>query len=158
MSARDPALQNVMDRLDILDLFARYCHAVDNCDLSMFPDIFTDDVEADYSTVAEYTQPLNPVRHGLAELIAYFEVALPPMGKGLTHYMSNHLIELDGDTATITVHNHVLNLAQGGVYHTRARRTAKGWRLDRLVFEVRYFADVSARMNGHMQKIDGRTC
>jgi len=150
-------VQTCMDRLDILDLFARYCHAVDLCDWKLLRTVFADDIQADYTTVAQYTPNHSPKLNGIEELVHYFETVTPHIGPGLTHFMTNHLIELNGDTATIVVHNHVLNLAQGGVYHTHARRTAKGWRLDKLVFENRFFADVSKKMNSHMTKIDGRS-
>ena len=146
-----------LDRLDILDLFARYAHAVDLCDWEMLREVFSDDVEANYTTVAQYTQNHAPILHGIDDIIHYFNTVMPHIGPGLTHFMTNHLIKLDGDEANITSHNHVLNLAQGGVYHTHAKRTAKGWRLDRLRFEVRYFDQVAERMNAHMNGIDGRS-
>ena len=146
-----------LDRLDILDLFARYAHAVDLCDWEMLREVFSDDVEANYTTVAQYTQNHAPILHGIDDIIHYFNTVMPHIGPGLTHFMTNHLIKLDGDEANITSHNHVLNLAQGGVYHTHAKRTSKGWRLDRLRFEVRYFDQVAERMNAHMNGIDGRS-
>jgi hypothetical protein len=146
-----------LDRLDILDLFARYAHAVDLCDWEMLREVFSDDVEANYTTVAQYTQNHTPILHGIEDIIHYFNTVMPHIGPGLTHFMTNHLIRLDGDEANITSHNHVLNLAQGGVYHTHAKRTPKGWRLDRLRFEVRYFDRVAERMNAHMNSIDGRS-
>jgi hypothetical protein len=146
-----------LDRLDILDLFARYAHAVDLCDWEMLREVFSDDVEANYTTVAQYTQNHAPILHGIDDIIHYFNTVMPHIGPGLTHFMTNHLIKLDGDEANITSHNHVLNLAQGGVYHTHAKRTPKGWRLDRLRFEVRYFDQVAERMNAHMNSIDGRS-
>lgn len=150
-------VRNCMDRLAILDLFARYCHAVDLCDWQLIRTVFSDDVEADFTSVAQYTPNHSPKLKGLDELVHYFETVTPHIGPGLTHFMTNHLIELNGDSATVTVHNHVLNLAQGGVYHTHARRTSQGWRLDKFVFENRFFEDVSKKMNAHMMKIDGRT-
>jgi ketosteroid isomerase-like protein len=150
-------VHNCMARLDIIDLFARYCHAVDGCDWRLLRTVFTDDVHADYSSIAKYTPSDRTKLDGIEELVKFFETVQPPIGKGLTHFMTNHLIELHGDTATVTVHNHVLNVAQGGVYHTHARRTAQGWRLDKLVFENRFFAEVAKKMNDSMMKIDGRS-
>jgi hypothetical protein len=57
---------------------------------------------------------------------------------------------MDGDEATIVSHNHVLNVAMGGVYHSRAVRTPEGWRLAEIRFEARYFAPVVDRLNASM--------
>ncbi len=150
-------IQTSKDRLDIIDLFSRYCHAVDLCDWNLLRTVFTDDVHADYSSIAKYTPASQTKIDGLNELEKFFEAVQPRIGKGLTHFMTNHLIELNGDTAKVTVHNHVLNLAQGGVYHTTIRRTKEGWRISRLIFENRFFAEVSDKMNAHMKSVDGRT-
>jgi hypothetical protein len=146
-------MQPYADRLDILDLFARYCHAVDRCDWGMLRSVFSDDVRADYSSVAEYTTEGVPVINGVEEFIKFLSVSMAPIGPGLTHFMSNHLIKMNGDTATAVVHNHVLNLPQGGVYHTHARRTPQGWRIDKLVFENRLFEDVSKRISARMREM-----
>jgi hypothetical protein len=65
--------------------------------------------------------------------------------------MTNPRIKLDGDSATATVYAQVLNLPIGSVYHAHARRTEKGWRLDRFVFENRYYAEVSKKMRANMK-------
>jgi hypothetical protein len=145
----------VASRLEILALFARYCHAVDTLDWTLFEDVFTADVVADYSTVGEYVED-DTVIAGLENLVAWFEKSMSPVGSGLTHFMTNHLINITGDEGTAVVHNHVLNVGMGGVYHTRVRRTDQGWRIYDLRFEVRYFEEVAQRMNGHMVDSDGR--
>ncbi len=138
------------DRLDIIDLFTRYAHAVDLCDWDLLRTVFSDDVQADYSSdglIANHHTKLN----GIDDLVHFFETVQPAIGPGLTIFMSNHLIKLDGDSATATVYGQVLNLPIGSVYHAHARRTETGWKLDRFVFENRYFAEVSNKMKANMK-------
>jgi hypothetical protein len=68
----------------------------------------------------------------------------------MTHFMGNHLITLDGDEARIVSHNHVLNVAMGGVYHSVARRTDLGWRITRIRFEARYFGPIADKLNASL--------
>jgi hypothetical protein len=130
--------QPYADRLDILELFARYCHAIDQCDWDLMRTVFSEDVEADYSSVANYTPTQTPIMRGVDDLIGYLRGVLTHVGVGLTYFMANHL-------------------PQGGFYKTRARRTETGWKIDRLQFEMRYFAAVTAKLNAHMKEIDDRT-
>jgi SnoaL-like domain len=150
------SIEEAAARMEIVALFTRYCHAVDRTEWDLFNDVFTDDVIADYGSVSEYTEGVGTV-HGRAELVSWFEASMAHIGPGLTHYMTNHLIEMDGDEAQVTVHNHVLNAGMGGVYHCRAVSTPDGWRLASLRFEARYFDDVLGRMNTRMGSVDGRS-
>jgi SnoaL-like domain len=142
------SLEEAASRLEILDLFARYCHAIDRYEFSLFDDVFTADVIADYSDVRDPED--DPIIHGRSEFAAWLEASMASIGPGMTHYMTNHLITMDGDEATIVSHDHVLNVAMGGVYHSRAVRTPEGWRLAEIRFEARYFAPVVDRLNASM--------
>jgi SnoaL-like domain len=135
-------------RLEILDLFARYCHAVDRYEFSLFEDVFTEDLVADYSEVRGADE--EPIIHGRQAFSDWLSSSMAPIGPGMTHYMTNHLITFEGDEARVVSHNHVLNVAMGGVYHSRVVRTPDGWRIAEIRFEVRYFADVIARLNNSM--------
>ena len=42
-------LQEISDRIEIDDLFARYCHAIDERDWDALDDIFTPDARIDYA-------------------------------------------------------------------------------------------------------------
>ena len=152
---RIPAEQ-VGARMEIMALIARYCHAVDRCDWSMFEDVFTEDVVADYSSVEQYTGGVAKL-DGRANLVEWFEKSMKHIGPGLTHYMTNCLIDMHGGEATVMVHNHVLNASMGAVYNCRAIDTPEGWRIAELNFEVRYFDDVVSGMSGYMEGVDGRS-
>jgi hypothetical protein len=140
--------EEAASRLEILDLFARYCHAVDRYEFSLFEDVFTEDLVADYSEVRDPAD--EPIIVGRQAFADWLVSSMAKIGPGMTHYMTNHLITLDGDEARIVSHNHVLNVAMGGVYHSRAVRTDDGWRIAEIRFEVRYFAPVIERLNSSM--------
>jgi hypothetical protein len=138
--------EQAASKLEIIDLFARYCHAVDSCEFSLFENLFTEDLVADYSTVRGDGE--EPLIHGRSALVDWLTEAIRPIGRGMTHFMTNHLVTFDGDEADIISHNSVLNVAMGGVYYSHAVQSSVGWRLSRIRFEVRYFAEIADLLNG----------
>ena len=139
------SVDDAVSRVEIVDLFTKYCHAVDRNEFSVFEDIFTDDVVADYSSVEGLD--IEPVFYNRADFTAWITEALAPIGPGMTHFMSNHLITLDGDEARVVSLNQVLNVGQGGVYHSHAIKTESGWRIDNIRFEIRYFKMIADKLN-----------
>jgi hypothetical protein len=139
-------IQVCVDRMDILQLFAKYCHIVDDCEFGKLPEVFTADAELDYSSLGEAVMGKSTLMHGVQEFIEFLTTSMEYMGPGLTHFMANHLIEVRGDEANIVSHNHVLNFPQGGYYRSHARRTAVGWRIDRFVFENRLYHEMAKKM------------
>jgi hypothetical protein len=140
------AIRQCIDRMEILQLFAKYCHIVDDCTFEQLPEVFTDDAQLDYSSLGDSVQGLRTRMHGVREFIDFLTNSMRYMGPGLTHFMGNHLIDVQGDEAHIVSHNHVLNLPQGGRYTSHARRTPAGWRIDRFVFENRLYHDMAQKM------------
>lgn len=144
--ANQTHLQACIDRMDILQLFAKYCHIVDDCEFEKLPEVFTDDAALDYSSLGESVMGKSTLMHGVQEFIDFLTTSMEYMGPGLTHFMTNHLIDLQGDEANIVSHNHVLNFPQGGRYTSHARRTPAGWRIDRFVFENRLYHAMAEKM------------
>ena len=62
---------------------------------------------------------------------------------------------MEGNEARIISHNHVLNVAMGGVYHSHAIRGEYGWRIDRIRFEARYFAAIADKLNVTISNASG---
>jgi ketosteroid isomerase-like protein len=139
-------LQACIDRMDILQLFARYCHIVDDCEFEKLPEVFTDDAVLDYRSLGEAVAGKNTLMHGVQEFVEFLSHSMQFMGPGLTHFMANHLIDVTGDEAHIVSHNHVLNFPQGGRYTSHARRTPVGWRIDHFIFENRLYHAMAAKM------------
>ena len=139
-------IQVCVDRMDILQLFARYCHIVDDCTFDKLPEVFADDAVLDYSSLGPTVLGRRTRMEGVQEFIDFLTATMAGMGPGLTHFMTNHLIDVHGDEADIVSHNHVLNVPQGGHYTSHARRTPQGWRIDRFTFQNRLFQDMAKKM------------
>ena len=131
---RPDALQALIDRADIIDLFSRYAAAIDRRDASAYRGCFDD--------VVDIETPGTQIEKGPAEQWA--ELALRAVGifDGTQHVITNHLIRLDGDEAdcVATLQADHWN-ADGAVkvfgrYTTRLRRTGSGWRIARLELTV----------------------
>jgi uncharacterized protein (TIGR02246 family) len=115
---------SVADRLDILDLAARYNHAIDSGDAETWAATFTPD------GVFETARGATTGTAALAEFAATFAERMP----GTRHWNSNHVVEGDGDEAT---HRCYLQLVRTGEqpgiistarYEDHLRRVDGAWR------------------------------
>ena len=122
-------LQEMSDRLEIQELFARYAHAVDSRDWAALKDVFTEDAVVDYSAMGGPRGTVPEVCAFLAEVL--------PLFPATQHLVANMIIELDGDRATARTmcHNPMPLPDDGGLlqcglwYLDRLVRTGAGWRL-----------------------------
>lgn len=146
-------LRSGIDRIEIHELLNRYAHAIDFMDWELLEEVFTEDAVADYSSAGEYVE-VDSVREGRDRIIEYYEAALAPFA-GVLHFMTNHLVEIDGDRARTRSYMHVLNVGMGGIYRCVCRRTGAGWRIERLELEERTFGDVAETLRSHMKAITG---
>ncbi|MER8510654.1 nuclear transport factor 2 family protein [Mesorhizobium sp. M0894] len=132
------SLQEVSDRLEIEQLLARYCYAVDDRDWEAYRKIFTPDAVLD-DTVT------GGIRSGVGEHVAYMKGALSKILIS-QHAISTILLDLRGDEASARVHCScpmVVDLGegkrqvffQGFWYRDRVVRTSEGWRISELVEE-----------------------
>lgn len=86
-------LQEISDRLEIQELFARYSHAIDTAQWDLLDEVFTPDAHIDYSS-------MGGIAGSLAEQKAFLDANLPTIfARGYQHLISNTLFEIDGDTA-----------------------------------------------------------
>ena len=126
------SLQEISDRLEIQDLFARYCFAIDERDWDALDRVFTPDAQIDYSET-------GGAAGTFAQIKAWLPVALDrfPM---FQHMVATTKLDLDGDTArarTILfnpmVHRSAVGEEQvffiGLWYRDRLVRTPDGWRI-----------------------------
>ncbi|MEU3398033.1 nuclear transport factor 2 family protein [Streptomyces filamentosus] len=134
-------LLEVTDRLEIRELFDRYVVALDTvCERGYgddwFRSVFTED--------AQFVFPIGT--HRGVRGFAAFQREARSWWEGTHHVSANHLVELDGDRATLRAHQlatHVHgpggpeeHFRVGGHSEVRAVRTAAGWRFHRLVFRI----------------------
>jgi len=148
MTAHD-RLAAAADRLELAELLHRYAWAIDSGDWALLAQVFTEDAEADFSSVGQYVEGESTTR-GRDAIVAWLRAALAPFPDVL-HFMSNQLVEVQGDRARTLTYMHVLHMSMGGIYHGEAVRTRDGWRLRRLHLEERSFDEAAERLRGHMQ-------
>jgi 3-phenylpropionate/cinnamic acid dioxygenase small subunit len=135
------SLQEMSDRLEIQDLFARYSFAIDERDWDALDRVFTPDAQIDYSET-------GGARGSFAQIKAWLPVALErfPM---FQHMVATTKLDIDGDEArsrTILFNPMVHRNAAGedrtffiGLwYRDRLVRTANGWRIAERYEEMAY--------------------
>lgn len=124
--------EEVADRLEINELLARYCHAVDRKDWQAFRAIFTDDASLDFTAFG-----------GPAGSVGELEAFLIPVLESLTasqHMTSTVMVDLDGDAATarsaaivpmsrLDEEGQESTVVSGLWYEDQLVRTPGGWRI-----------------------------
>ena len=115
------------DRMAILDLLARYNHAIDGGDTETWLDCFTDD--------AVYEFPPDRRWEGIEQLR---EVAASranePDRPAMRHWLNNVLIEGDAEEAQVTSYVMLLRLSGGprinhtGMYRHTLRKVDGAWK------------------------------
>lgn len=124
------SLQEISDRMEIADVLAQYCRALDERRFRDLEDLFTEDAVCDYGSLG---RPEGPP--AISRLI---EAALQGLD-ATQHFIGGTLIEVDGDTATARTYlisQHIRHAAPGdpfymiaGEYVDTLTRTSQGWRL-----------------------------
>ncbi|XVQ07568.1 nuclear transport factor 2 family protein [Spirillospora sp. CA-255316] len=143
-------LEEIADRLEIQELMYRYGLAVDRRDWTLYRSVFTADAMIDYREVGGALADLETTVGFLSEVIGTFV--------GLQHNMTNHMVELAGDTARactyFTAYHSMLErggeslIASGGFYDDELRRTPDGWRISRRREQGLWIDDACAKRYG----------
>lgn len=132
---------DVSDRLEILELLARYCLAVDRGDWDLLDTVFTREALIDHTSTGGIKGDREEVKRWLAEVLAGWP--------GRQHLVGAASITGDRATAVVSApYTDTLSpsrdmitadtkglLRGGGWYHHRLVRTADGWRSTELVNE-----------------------
>lgn len=121
------------DKQDIVETLLRYATGIDSRNWPVFRTVFTDDCVLDYGQIGTW--------NGVDAVTDFMEQTHAMAGHTL-HRMSNHVIAVDGDTATARTYVDALVLAAdnasgvnaAGFYDDELVRTAEGWRVARRVF------------------------
>jgi hypothetical protein len=120
------------DRDDIVDLTVRYATAIDSREYDLLATVFTQDAELDYGEIGQW--------HGADEVVEFMSQA-HVFAAHTMHRMSNQVIAIDGDTATIRTYVDALILLEDGsganpvgIYDDQAVRTSEGWRISRRIY------------------------
>ncbi|WP_336713842.1 nuclear transport factor 2 family protein [Arthrobacter sp. USHLN218] len=131
MPVQTPETTVDVDVEQIRRLVHQYCRAIDTFQLSDVVGTFTDDAVWDMSALgASQASGIENVRASFAALIDSLTACV--------HFTTNHLVDVDGDTATGTVYCHAFAIGADGsrvenliLYTDDYTRTAGGWKFQR---------------------------
>ncbi|OFB36793.1 polyketide cyclase [Mycolicibacterium sp. (ex Dasyatis americana)] len=129
------------DRADIVDVLVRYATGIDRRDWPLFRTVFTDDCVLDYGEIGKW--------NGVDAVTEFMDQSHAMAGHTM-HWLSNHAIAVDGDTATTRTYIDGLIMAQDnnsgvnavGFYDDELVRTPAGWRIARRRFTAVRIANV----------------
>lgn len=139
--------QEISDRLEIEDLFARYSFAIDERDWEALDHIFTPDARIDYTES-------GGAKGSVAEIKAWLPGALARF-PAFQHMVATTKLTLDGDTATsrTILFNPMVHEAADGTrqtffiglwYRDTLVRTPGGWRISERYEEMGWTHNVPA--------------
>lgn len=133
--------QELSDRVEIQNVLALYCEAIDGKDWEALDNFFTEDAVIDYTA-------MGGIKCTLQEAKAYLDRALEQFTGG-QHMIGVPLITFDGDTAktrTILFNPMIVEregrphvFFAGAWYVDEFVRTEQGWRIRRRIEECGYF-------------------
>lgn len=138
--------QEMSDRLEIQDLLASYCGAIDARNWDALDDIFTSDAIIDYTEA-------GGARGNLQETKAYLDKALTPF-TAMQHMLGLPVIKITGDIATArTPLFNPMVIEREGTPHVffvgmwycdELIRAEAGWRIQNRREELSYFHNLPA--------------
>lgn len=139
------SLQEISDRLEIQDLFARYSFAIDERDWDALDAIFTPDARIDYSETGGAAGSFAEIKAWLPKALERF-----PM---FQHMVATTKLDIDGDTARsrTILFNPMTYRAENGEdqvffiglwYRDKLVRTPAGWRISERYEEMAYSHNV----------------
>ncbi|WP_245669592.1 nuclear transport factor 2 family protein [Nocardia speluncae] len=127
------------DRDAVADTVNRYTYALDDRDWALLDEVFAPDA------VVRYGAAEAPAVRGRAATVAMIRSFLDRCGPS-QHLLGNHIIEIDGDTASSICKARVLHIGAGdnanltyecvGVYRDRLSRSPQGWRIVERTFVI----------------------
>lgn len=126
------------DRADIIELSSQYAWGIDTLDRKQLARVFMPDARAHYTIVNDSPIELDERLEGFDAIYSWLKKSLGHRKghDGLPwHFVTNHLVSLQGDRAELRFYMHNRPMAAGGVYTFQVVRTAEGWRVQELLLE-----------------------
>jgi hypothetical protein len=147
-------LQEISDRLELMDLMVRYSHAVDNRAWSDFDNVFTPDAVIDYTVFGGPRGTVAEIKDYLGSTMSQFPA--------FQHLISNPELAIDGDYATgRTMCFNPMGVARpegesgepriffcGLWYLDKFVRTEEGWRIAERVEEKSWVHNMGRAFGG----------
>lgn len=100
-SARDPAIQELLDKQAIREAVMRYCRGVDRCDADLIRSAYHPDARDEQAAATHTGETIG----------RYLAGALPKIMAATNHNVGTQNIEIDGDQAAVETYmqgNHLL--------------------------------------------------
>ena len=149
------SLDAVRDRLDLTDAIYRYASCIDRRDIKGVRDVLADDIWAQYGNA-------EPMQGG--DTVAAWIDGATEDCTWQHHLLNVYHVDIDGDHASALVYHtsHQMTGANPGVvnvlvarYHNELIRTAFGWKISRLVFEI-LWGEQRSDTTGFLDSVGGR--
>ncbi len=135
LDRRIALLEVEADRQAVIRLIHQYAHAIDGRDEKLLGATFTADAVAEYVGV---NFPMDVRLEGFPAIRDWLDAQVGDREGALPwHYMDTHLVEVDGNRASLKTFQHNRHLSGVGLYTVEAVRTAQGWRIQKLRLEER---------------------
>jgi hypothetical protein len=135
LEARVQALEAEADREAVIQLIQAYAHGIDSMDEALLRRTFAEDAIAEYKGV---NFPMDLRLEGFDAILAWLRSSVGNREGALPwHFMSTHLVEVEGDRASLRTFQHNRHLSGVGLYTVEAGRTEDGWRIQKLRLEER---------------------
>lgn len=145
-------ISQLEDREAIRELIAEYAFGFDNHDFRTVAELFAED--------AFWTAPIGSAR-GVDNIETLFRSFLPDKNTGFErkHYITNHVIRVTGDTASLrcvllVVREHGIELipSLGGTYNVQLVRTERGWRFKHFELSTDIRSDLGLRKHAPLEQ------
>jgi hypothetical protein len=122
------------DKEQIAEVLIRYATGIDSKDWPLLRSCWTDEIDVDYQQLGRFTSP-----DALTDVMRHLHENMGPT----YHRLSNFVINVDGDLATVRSYVHAVLMFQPdddtnwvdalGHYDDVFVRTADGWRINKRV-------------------------
>lgn len=138
------------DYYQILELSSRYAWGMDTLDKELLSTVFSSDAHAHYKIVNDSPIQLDKKIQGLDAIFEFLQSSFSNR-KGFEllpwHFVSSHIVEIDGDNASLRFYMHNRPGTAGGVYYMQVARTPQGWRVKDLRLDEQQMWNVGAYVN-----------
>jgi hypothetical protein len=128
------SVPSAIDHEAIVDVMSRYARGIDRRDVAVYRSCFTDVIDLDMAGRRQDGIPADAWVEQAFDLVSHYETT--------QHLISNHVVEIDRDTAVCRAQLQAQHWRPdgawlvGGRYEDRLRHTADGWRIERLSLAI----------------------
>jgi hypothetical protein len=124
------------DHYAVAELASRYAWATDTLERSDFEAVFAADATVHYQSVGSDAIDLDERLEGIDAIHAWLVKNLAHRERRVPwRFVSNQVVDIDGNSATVRAYMHNRVMSAGGVYYIDAVKSDSGWRIKHLKLE-----------------------